>query len=354
VIIKPTYLLSAIAIAVLATSALSANAQTQTTVRAKSTLAAIDSEAGDRVILAPIEYTNTRLPSASATVASISNDQGVAPSSGTRSAALLAASLSGAARIVEAPTRDVSKSTPAKAVASSKSEVRVASYVNAGAGMSPSTSVRNIKTNYGENQSVRISQDFTNMIVTPFEKPNLVGRDGYEVGQNGSTLLVTATGDKAFWVSISDSANPMATPISLTMVPDRNMASQTIIIQNDQPSDTALNRSGEGVAADYVQMLRDTLKDIAQQKVPRGFSVRPLTSNLSMANGFKSVPIELYSGSRIDVQRYRLTNTGVGAQVLAEEAFGQDESVMAVSIFPNISVAPGQTTDVLIVTSKAR
>lgn len=63
-------------------------------------------------------------------------------------------------------------------------------------------------------------------------------------------------------------------------------------------------------------------------------------------------PIQRYSGAQFDVYRYRLRNTTGQPQVLAEEMFGANDRVVAVSFFPKISVYPGESTDVLIMVGK--
>ena len=99
-------------------------------------------------------------------------------------------------------------------------------------------------------------------------------------------------------------------------------------------------------------MLSAVLQDIVKGVVPTGYTVRPLSEKMRMANGMASVPVERYSGSQFDVYRYRLTNTTDTPQVLAEEMFGANKRVMAVAFYPKVSVYPGETTDVLIMVSK--
>lgn len=211
--------------------------------------------------------------------------------------------------------------------------------------------VHTITAMYGENHRIPVAKNYPNIITTPFVQARAVGlNQDYDLGDNGSALLVTPKTNKPFFLSITDAQNPTLTPISLTLVPQTNLDSQTIVVSlggrsvgSDRPT------AGGG----FSQQLAAVIKDIVMLKTPSGYSVRPLQHTFAMANGMAVAPVERYSGAEFDVYRYRLHNRSQGAQTLAEEMFGADARVVAVAFYPKITLNPGESTDVLIMTGKA-
>lgn len=210
--------------------------------------------------------------------------------------------------------------------------------------------LQNVVTRYGENRSVPVSADQPNMILTPFADPNVVGDGvGYDLGRNGNVIIVSATKKRPFWISIVDKSNPTATPVSLTLQPRPGMQSQTIVMQ--VAGKGAVDSDSDGHGSGFVNRMRDVLRDIVQGRNPRGYTVRPLASKMALTNGLTAKPVELYASSSHDIYRFRITNGSSTTQTLTEEFFG-DKDVAAVTIYPNLSLQPNQSTDVLIMTKR--
>ena len=215
----------------------------------------------------------------------------------------------------------------------------------------PIRGVHAIVSSYGENHRVPVSRRHPNIINTPFARAHAVGlKTHYDLGSNGSAILVTPKTDKPFFVSITDADNPTGMPISLTLVPTAKLDSQTITVSLG-------GRQGAGAAAPsggFPQQLAAVIRDIVMLKTPAGYSVRPLRRSFAMASGMSVSPVERYSGNEFDIFRYRLKNTTGRTQTLAEEMFGADARVVAVAFYPKIQVRPGESTDVLIMVGRER
>ena len=127
------------------------------------------------------------------------------------------------------------------------------------------------------------------------------------------------------------------------------MQSQTIVMQ--VAGKGAVDSDSDGHGSGFVNRMRDVLRDIVQGRNPRGYTVRPLASKMALTNGLTAKPVELYASSSHDIYRFRITNGSSTTQTLTEEFFG-DKDVAAVTIYPNLSLQPNQSTDVLIMTKR--
>lgn len=212
--------------------------------------------------------------------------------------------------------------------------------------------VHNITSLYGENHTVPVALNYPSLVLTPFANPVMVGeKTVYESKQFGPNFMIKPMSSRRFMVMIYDESNPTL-PISLTLVPQAKLSSQTISVATGGLSPA--EKSGGKIAKQggLAQNLSEVLQEIVKGKLPSGYTVRPLRETIRMANGMSSTPIQRYSSSQFDVYRYRLKNTTQTPQVLAEEMFGANKRVMAVAFYPKVSVYPGETTDVLIMVSK--
>ena len=209
--------------------------------------------------------------------------------------------------------------------------------------------VQTVVSSYGENHRIRVSRHHPNIINTPFARAHAVGlKTNYDLGSNGSALLVTPRTNKPFFISITDGDNPTGIPISLTLVPASSLDSQTITVSLGSRQGSAVRDNNGG----FSQQLAAVIRDIVMLKIPAGYSLRPLQNTFAMGNGMQVTPVERYSGNEFDIYRYRLKNRSRQRQILSEEMFGANPRVVAVAFYPKIQVAPGESTDVLIMVGR--
>lgn len=218
--------------------------------------------------------------------------------------------------------------------------------------------VHNITSRYGENHTVSISRNYPNTILTPFADPQVYdngNKTHFGLDSYGSNLIVTPRNNQNIWLTIYDLANPRGLPVTLTLIPKAGMMSQTINVTVEKsPSEIANGLHPS--SGSFAQKLTNILKSIAMQKLPAGFTVRPLREKVSLSKDMQTVPVERYSGVEFDVYRYRITNVGNAKFEFdegSEEAFRKiNKRVRAVTSYPQTTLYPGESTDVLILISK--
>ena len=218
--------------------------------------------------------------------------------------------------------------------------------------------VQNVTSRYGENHVLSISRNFPNTILTPFADPQVYdngNKTNFGLDSYGSNLIVTPRNSQKIWLTVYDMANPRGLPVTLTLVPKAGLMSQTINVAVEKsPSEMA--NGLHPTDGSFAQKLTNILKSIATQKLPPGFTVRPLREKITLSADMQTVPVERYVSSEFDVYRYRITNVGNAKfefDEASEEAFRKiSKRVRAVSPYPLTTLYPGESTDVLILISK--
>ena len=218
--------------------------------------------------------------------------------------------------------------------------------------------VHNITSRYGENHTVEISRNYPNTILTPFADPQVYdngNKTKFGLDHYGSNLIVTPRNNQKIWLTVYDLANPRGLPVTLTLIPKAGLMSQTISVAVEK-SPSEMTNGLHPSSGSFAQKLTNILKNIAMQKLPPGFIVRPLREKISLSENMQTMPVERYVSTEFDVYRYRVTNTGTVKFEFdegSEEAFRRiSKRVRAVTPYPNTILYPGESTDVLILISK--
>ncbi|WP_175762014.1 TraK domain-containing protein [Burkholderia anthina] len=207
----------------------------------------------------------------------------------------------------------------------------------------------------GVNAMVPVASGFMNQFDTPFSDPKVIDIEGddenFRVG-NSRYILPNKSTPIAIWITDS---KPNAPKCSLTLIP-QNIPAQNIILQLEGPSGATASGAGPdseetGREGQYSVQLRTLMRSLARHIIPRGYSVERLDVPMAISNGIQAKPVSLYGGSRYDIYEYRLTNRGPTPVTLSEEAFAT-KGVRAVSFFPLLLLAPGQSTSVFIIADR--
>ncbi|WP_420213503.1 hypothetical protein ACN8ZM_40530 (plasmid) [Burkholderia aenigmatica] len=202
---------------------------------------------------------------------------------------------------------------------------------------------------------VPVASGFMNRFETPFAEPKVIDTEGDDenlrVG-NSRFILPSKQTPIAIWITDSKPNAPMC---SLTLIP-QNIPAQNVILQLEGPSGAAAPAAGPdseetGREGQYSIQLRTLMRSLARHIIPRGFSVERLDVPMAISNGIQAKPVSLYGGSRFDIYEYALTNRGSTPVTLSEEAFAT-KGVRAVSFFPLVMLAPGQSTRVFIIADR--
>lgn len=205
-----------------------------------------------------------------------------------------------------------------------------------------------IRTTGDGTETVLISSRFPNRLATPFEVPRVIGKTTAEVVKDGTSLFISPTGDEPFSIFVSGS-NPGDPVISLTLIP-KDIPSQILQLQID--SSQGVTRKAPK-SASYTQQIVDLLRQVASGKVPEGYSegVMPNFVARQVKNGLVILPVMRYSGTNLDIYKYKVENNQDDVE-LSETSFYQ-KGVKAVSIYPNLILRKGETTNIYVLADKS-
>jgi len=216
-----------------------------------------------------------------------------------------------------------------------------------------------LHTRNGTNEIVKLSSSLINRIATPFKKPILIDASESVAKIVGSDIYYTPSGLQPIGLFVVDSDNKNQT-ISLTIIPTPDIPGQNLMIKmedlraaGDLAPQAGVPISGKVMQqkeSDYQGMIRNIITQAVRGKVP-GFSVVPLEVGTAMIGNIEVTPDIVFTGSSLDVYRYRLVNKDTKEVDLIETAFYR-KGVKAVSFFPHISLDAGQEGYVFILADK--
>lgn len=192
---------------------------------------------------------------------------------------------------------------------------------------------------------VMLSKVFPNRISTPFSAPRVIDSSNVDIKQDGSNIFVSPKTTDPFVIYITGS-EPGDQVISLTLIP-KDIPAQTIVLQVDT---TAVVRQQK--TESYTQQLIELLRLVAAGKAPEGFSEGRMPNAIAINGELSITPKSRYSGSWMDIYRYSVLNNGKEMAELSETSFYR-KGVRAVAIYPNLTLRPGDTTDVYVVADKS-
>jgi conjugal transfer pilus assembly protein TraK len=207
---------------------------------------------------------------------------------------------------------------------------------------------------HGVTADFEVSGAQPNMVATPFMKPKVVNKRVNGEDPSGSRVWgsdIFFSPKEETTVFIKDAGLPNSPVVALHLLPRKiSGRSVTLVLDGAIPQGRGDPQSA-GEESGYVEGITATMKQAVLGQVPDGYTEALLDAPMAISGPIKATPIGRYAGTDADIYRYRLLNTGTEPITLSEEAFGSDH-VLAVTIFPNLAVRPGETTDVLIMFAK--
>jgi conjugal transfer pilus assembly protein TraK len=208
-----------------------------------------------------------------------------------------------------------------------------------------------ITVRHGITSRVEVSENQPNLISTPFRKPRIIDNDKIAQARPlGADVFVMPSRETTIF--IKDSAQANSPVVGIHLVPQRRPGRAiNLVMDGSIPADRRETTDWGIKPSDYVDGLRATMKSAATNDVPLGYTTGPLSAPMAVSGTIAATPVARYAGSDSDIYRYRLTNNGQTTITLTEEAFASDR-VKAVTIFPNLAIGPGQSTEVFIMFAK--
>lgn len=207
-----------------------------------------------------------------------------------------------------------------------------------------------IRLDDNENHVVYISDKLPNRISTPFKSPSVLGFDGIEYKIVGQDVYVITNSAEPVGVFIREDETlaPASQVASLTLVP-QPLPGQNITLVFDKPIRYADKKAA--VATDHDDEIRIALTDVAQGRIPGGYSEGTLNYGLARIGNVLVTPKKIFAGGEQDIYQYSAENVTESPVELTEQSFYHD-GVKAVAFFPRIRLAPNETTTVLILADK--
>lgn len=207
---------------------------------------------------------------------------------------------------------------------------------------------------HGVTADFQVSSTQPNMVVTPFTTPKVIAKKVGGEDPSGSRVLGTDvffSPKEETTVFVKDAAVANSPVVSLHLLPAKIAGrSVTLVLDGAIPEGSNIPQSA-GEDSGYVGGITAAMKQAVLGQIPDGYTEAPLDAPMAISGPIKASPVGRYAGSDADIYRYHLTNAGTESVTLSEEAFGS-EHVLAVTIFPNLAVRPGETTDVFIMFAK--
>lgn len=215
-----------------------------------------------------------------------------------------------------------------------------------------------LHTRNGVNEVVKLSSNFINRIATPFKKPLIVEMTKSKSKVVGSDVYYMPEGKQPVGLFIIDAENKNQS-ISLTVMPTANIPGQNVMVKvedlravDDLAPGAGKTKSGiPAQETEYVGFLRNIMTQAVRGKI-QGFSAVPLEGGVAKIGEAEVTPEFVFSGSSMDIYRYRLNNKAGRTLDLSETAFYR-KGVRAVSFFPRLSLESGEAGYVFIAADKS-
>lgn len=195
-------------------------------------------------------------------------------------------------------------------------------------------------------ENALISIKFPNRIATPFLHPRIIDKSFVDMQIDGSSIFLNTKTKDPFAIYITGDA-PGDPVVSLTLLP-RDIPPQTLILQLDSSS----NAKRASKVESYTQQLVDLLRQVGSGRIPEGYSEGRMPKMMAKQEGLIVIPEVRYSGSWLDIYRYKIENDQSETIELTETQFYQ-KGVKAVAILPNAVLKKGDTTTIYIVADKS-
>lgn len=206
----------------------------------------------------------------------------------------------------------------------------------------------------GISEFVTVSTKFPNRIQTPFRDPQIIDFSATEYVKQGGDVYVVPKGQQPVGIYIREN-RPDSPVIALTLVPRDNIPGVTVLANIDGSYKTPRvpgTRDEEAMTSSYEEGLVKLMRQVALERAPSGFTESALQVGGATLGPLRIVPEKQFSGSALDIYRYRIINSSKESLELSEETFYQ-MGVKAVAFYPLLRLDPWQSTKVFIITGKA-
>ncbi|MGP1715698.1 MAG: hypothetical protein ACTS9Y_00835 [Methylophilus sp.] len=214
----------------------------------------------------------------------------------------------------------------------------------------------------GVTQIVKISKDYLNRIITPFQNPILPTISDFDYSVSDNIIYITAKGTGPISAFITDKNN-QKTSINVLLIPD-NIMPREIIFHIEGMENNSENLSTDALEEmlklngnktdNYLDQITTLMTEIAKGNVPTGYvpgEVKRSKSPQCRFTQMESAPLQTYESINRRIIVYKVTNRSERNQPITESACYR-KGVVAVSAYPYVNLEPNQSTELYVLTDK--
>jgi len=259
---------------------------------------------------------------------------------------------------VESPTVPASVLTRAKT--DQPSHTRIVTNDNEGS----STTPQKLQIIPGVNEIIPVAIGHLNRIVTPFNKPEIRTVSTASTSVSGNVVYVSPPDETPVTLFITpESSEDLA--ISITLMPKRIPPREIQLSLNDanykklESVQHPTNSDGDKPShnpQDYIAELKTTFRSLALMRTPAGYSLRdPLPNEQLQCSqaSFHTQTGQTLEGRDLFILVGILQNKGPTTVEVDERACsGNNADVLAVSVWPTVMLAPGESTELYVAVRK--
>jgi conjugal transfer pilus assembly protein TraK len=215
----------------------------------------------------------------------------------------------------------------------------------------------------GVTQIVKISKDYLNRIITPFQNPILPTTSDFDYNVSDNIIYLTPKGNSPISAFITDKNN-QKTSINVLLVPD-NILPREIIFHVEGMDNNSENLSTDALEEmlklngnktdSYLDQITNMMTEIAKGNVPTGYNPAEVKRSKSPQCRFtqmESAPLQSYESINRRIIVYKVTNRADKNQPITESACYR-KGVVAVSAYPYVNLEPNQSTELYVLTDKS-
>jgi hypothetical protein len=207
----------------------------------------------------------------------------------------------------------------------------------------------------GAAEAVYVSGRMINEITPPFKNTKWITECKECVKKDDGKLYVSMNGNKFIQLILKDADKVYEETFSVTLITEKAMAGQHIVLKADIDMRSS-SVSQEYKSNDYIDFLRELMRDVALDKLPRSFVTEQNPDKLLPT--FQVGPVKLVNfqnkiGGSLIVEYFSLVNESDVTIDLQQRNFYQD-GVKSISFRPNKVLSPGEKTVMYRVVEKKR
>lgn len=203
----------------------------------------------------------------------------------------------------------------------------------------------------GKPKFINLSSRMVNELIVPYSNPKLIKfireQTDASISSSGSSIYVSTGTEEFIQLLIKNGDAPEQPAISLVLLPAEDIEPQHIALN---PVGAAFATGPEEESSDslgsenYVDMLRELVREAARDDVPQGYAKDPGWSETQLKIGaIVGDPAKRLVGNGLAIEYFLLRNTGPSRVELVEENF-KAKGVRAIAFINEVLLAPGQAT----------